>query len=137
MAKKELIAKEVAEKEFERIVDALDLDMDTEGMIPEEIKETEATERKITRYIQRGYVTVDDAGIPTVHAKRSKDIKPIVFSNPTGDVMDAMDEAKTGKDFAKIKNSMASLTRVPAKYFSMMHLKDRQICQDVYMLFLG
>jgi hypothetical protein len=131
-----VVAKEVAESEFSRFIEAMDLDIDSSSMDAEDLKSFESAKRKILRAIERGQLVIDDKGQPVFAPQMSK-TEPITFYEPTGASFMAMDAKKKGHDVAKMFSVMADMTRRDIKTFSQLANRDFQVCQAIVMLFLG
>ena len=131
------ISKEMAEQEFDRFAEAMDLEFDTAGMDPEDIKGLEHNKGIVLKALQKGALTIDDEGQPVYSPQRSGDIKPIVFREPTGASLMAMDHGKKAEDVKKLYNVMADVTGREPKLFASMKMADLKICMAVITLFLG
>jgi hypothetical protein len=133
----EKLALEVAEAEFDRFVDCMDLDVDTSGM-GEEDRESYGEQRdKIVSAIRGGSLVINDNGEPVFTPQRSKDQEPITFYEPTGASLMAMDRRKKSEDIAKMYAAMADMTKTTAKTFSGMKMGDLKVCLAITTLFLG
>lgn len=131
------ISVEMAEQEFDRFAEAMDLDFDTSGMDADDVKGFEHNKSIITKAIQKGALIVDEDGQPVYTPQRTKDIKPIIFHEPTGASLMAMDGGKKTEDVKKLYHVMADVTKRDAKLFSSMKMADLKICMAVITLFLG
>lgn len=137
MTGKELIVKEVAEIEFSRFVDLMDLDIDPADMDEEDKKGFDQQYRRIIQAIQTGALIVNDNGEPIFTPQRSEESKPITFHEPTGASLMAMDRKKKSEDIAKLYATMADMTKTHISTFSKMKMSDLKVCMAVTTLFLG
>ena len=130
------VATDVAESEFERFTEAMDLDVDTSRMDKDEAESFRQLKRKVTRAIENGHLVVDDKGRP-VYTPQIGDKSPITFYEPTGVSLLAVDKKKAGENVAKTYATMADMTQTDAKTFASMNARDLKVCQAIYLLFLA
>lgn len=131
------VAKEVAEQEFERFIDAMDLDVDTAGMDEDDKKGFEQQKSRIIGAIQSGALVVNDDGEPVFTPQRTKDAEPITFHEPTGASLMAMDRKKKTEDIGKLYSAMGDMTGKHPSTFAKMKMPDLKVCMAVTTLFLG
>lgn len=130
------VAKEVAEAEFERFLESMDLDADPSTMDADDAKAFDEAKRTLVRAIERGSLVVDEKGQP-IYTPQLGDIGAITFYEPTGASFIAMDGKKKDQQMAKMFAVMADMTRKPAATFSKLTMRDFKICQTLVTLFLG
>ncbi|MFW6031048.1 MAG: hypothetical protein ACOC9T_00535 [Myxococcota bacterium] len=130
----EKVAAEVAEAEFQRFLDAMDLDHDEEGMDEEDLKSFQKEKARVVKAIQDGRMSIDEKGQPTF---QPTDGEPITFREPRGSTLMAMDSKKKNHDVTKLFATMAEMTKVPVQKFSKMPNRDLKVCLAVTLLFLG
>ena len=131
------VALEVAEQEFGRFVELMDLDVDTSEMDAEDKKGFEQQKDRVVSAIQSGALTIGDGGEPTYTPQRSKGVDPITFYEPTGATLMAMDRKKKTEDIGKLYASMGDMTKTHAGVFSKMKMADLKVCMAITTLFLG
>jgi hypothetical protein len=134
---KDLVAEEVAEQEFIRFVDAMDIDVDPEGMDEEDRKGFVQQKIKIVSAIKSGALVINDNGEPVYTPVRTKDATPITFFEPTGASLMAMDRKKKTEDIGKFYAAMGDITKTSAGVFSKMRMSDLKICMAITTLFLA
>jgi hypothetical protein len=132
----QVVAREVAEAEFERFVDAMDLDVDESRMDVDDRKAYGDLKDKLLRAMEQGNLSVDDKG-QLVYMPRAGKLEPITFREPTGASFMAMDTKKKDQNIAKMYALMADITGLDAKVFAQMPRRDLRICQAIVTLFLG
>lgn len=130
------VAREVALAEFDRFLEAMDIDADTTAMDAEDLKSFEEARRKLVRAMETGHLVIDDKGQP-VFTPHSGVTDPITFYEPTGATWMAVDSKKKGQDVAKMVALMAEMTRQPAQRFSKMAGRDYKVCTTITSLFLA
>lgn len=131
-----VVATEVAEQEFERFIDAMDLDGDVAGMAEADEKAFAGHRKIIVRAIGGGHLVVNENGEP-VYTPRAGVTEPITFFEPTGSSLMAMDSTREGKSMTKMFATMSDATRQTSARFAAMKMRDLKVCQAVILLFLG
>ena len=131
------VAKEVAEQEFERFAEVMDLDVDPAFLDDEDKKGLELQKNRIVAAIMAGSLVINDDGEPVYTPQRSEDRTPITFHEPSGASLMEMDRKKKNEDIGKLYAIMASMGKVHANTFAKMKMSDLKVCQAVTTLFLG
>lgn len=134
MEKQQVVAPEVAEAEFERFTEAMDLDVDPQGMDDEDKKGFIDCRRKVVNAIVEGRLVIDEKGQPVFTPSEGGSI---TFREPRGSALMAMDSKKKGHDFSKLYATMAETTEQPITRFSKMANRDLKVCTAVMTLFLA
>jgi len=131
------LPQDVVEAEFQRFIDLNDIDIESGHMSPEELADLAKLKRTLFRQIEAGRLVIDENGTPTYTPYRSKNIDPIVFHEPTGATLMAMDRKKKNEDVGKMYSSMADMCHVDQKVFAMMVNNDLKVCLAIATLFLA
>ncbi len=134
---KDKVSLELAEAEFEKFLDAMDIDADPRGMSDEDRAGFDNSKRTFIRAVQRGALVFNDSGLPVFTPQRSKSTEPITFYEPTGATLMAIDQAKKNADVSKTFKVLAETTKTTPKTFSAMALADVNVCTAVLGLFMG
>lgn len=129
------VATEVAEQEFQRFAETMDLDVDPSSMTEEDRKSFETSKRRLIRAMESGHLVIDDKGQP-VYTPRDGG-EPITFYEPTGASFMAMDGKPKNADIQKMFAVMADMTRRDAKTFAKLPNRDLKVCQTIAVLFLA
>jgi hypothetical protein len=137
MSNTELVSKDMAETDFNRFVELMDLDTDTNGMNDEEKVSFEQQRGRIISAMMKGALAINDEGEPVFTPQRSKNKEPITFREPDGSALQAMDSKKKTEDIGKLYASMGAITGQPIKTFSAMKMADLKICIALVTLFLA
>lgn len=132
-----LVAKEVAEEEFDRFLEANDILADTENMDKEDRDSLNEQRARIVHAIEVGAMVISEDGEPVFTPRRTKDVPALTFHEPTGASLMAMDRKKKNEDVGKLYATMGDMTRTDAKTFSKMKMADLKVCIAVTTLFLG
>ena len=131
-----VVDREVAEKEFDRFLDEMDLSDDVSGFDDEEASSFSDQKEKILKAICRGQVTIGDDGRPTFIPRRGKDKNPITFNEPSGATISAM-AAKSSNQVLGMYKALADMTETSSGLFSRMKSNDVKICLALANVFLG
>lgn len=137
MGNNDVVAAEVAEAEFQRFVESMDLDVERSGMDADDRSNFDAHKRVFLRAVQRGALVVNEEGEPVYTPTAGDDREPITFHEPRGGDLMSLDQKKAGHDVAKGYGLMAAITGNSAKRFSTMRSRDIKVCSAVLALFLG
>lgn len=128
------VAPDAAAAEFDRFVDAMDIDMDTAGMDAEDLTQFNKLQGRVLRAIERGALVINEDGeaVYTPCHPRSKHSEPLVFHERTGASLMAMDGKKKGHDVAKTYAVMADMCRVHPSVFAGLVGTDVKVCEALF-----
>lgn len=129
------VAREVAEAEFIRFCDAMDVDYNTDRMTDEDSKDFNESKGLLLDALQIGVLEIDSEGMAVVYPKKG-DIKQIKFNELCGADYVAMDNKKDTQSFAKMFAMMGSITKLPPATFSKLKKFDAKVCLSIAKLFL-
>jgi len=132
------IATEMAEVEFNRFTDAMDLDLDTADMDAEDLTAFTKQKNRILRAIENGSLIINDNGeaVYTPCRPGSKHSDPITFHERTGASLMAMDGKKKNHDVAKTYAVMADMCKVHQSVFAGLVGTDVKICEALFALLM-
>ena len=132
------VDKETAEVEFERFVEAMDLDLDTSIMDDEDKTAFTKTKNRLLRAIQKGSLVFNEDGeaVYTPSNSKSKHEKAITFHERTGASLMAMDNKKKGHDVAKTYAVLAEMCKVHPSTFAGLVGTDVKICEAIFSLLM-
>lgn len=136
MDKDTKIAVDVAEADFDRFIDCMDLDLNTDGMDDDEKKDLSVHKGRVISAICSGSLVINDEGEPVFTPQRSE-IDPLTFHEPTGAALMAMDRKKSSEEIGKMYVVAAAMTKTHSKTFSNMKIADLKVCMAITTLFLG
>ena len=138
MSDKNKISTDMAEVEFERFVEAMDLDVNTSKMDNEDLTAFNKQKDRIIRAIEKGHLLINDDGeaVYTPHRPNSKYKEAITFHERTGASLMAMDNRKKGHDVAKTYAVLADMCKVPANVFAGLVGPDIKICEALFALLM-
>jgi len=134
----EKVSREVAEQEFDRFVEEMDLDLDTSSMDTEDRTQFDKQKRRILKAIMRGDLVINAEGeaVYTPANPRSKYLDPITFHERTGASMMAMDGKKKNHDVAKTYAVLADMCRVHPNVFAGLAGTDVKVCEALFALLM-
>ncbi|MCH9837697.1 hypothetical protein K0U83_18690 [bacterium] len=132
------IAREVAEQEFERFADEMDLDVETTGLDAEDLAALTKQKNRIIKSIEQGALVINENGeaVYTPSNARSKHQEAIVFHERTGASLMAMDGKKKGHDVAKTYAVMADMCKVHPNVFAGLVGIDAKVCEALFALLM-
>lgn len=129
------VAAEVADDEFARWCDAMDLDVDPLGMDGEDKASFAQAKRRIVEQIIAGRARVDEDGQLTYDPKSGGDT--LVFQEPDGAILMEMDKKKRDHDVRKMYAVAAGITKQQISRFARMKQRDLRFVSATVALFLG
>lgn len=128
------VAAEVAEQEFNRFCEAMDLDVDPAGMDDDDKALFVDSKRRLVKAIRGGSLTIDEKGQPVFTPSVGS---PIVFGEPIGEQLMAGDAKKASHSHARLFAVLAEITKNPESRFRKMANRDLKVCKALGLLFLG
>ncbi len=133
----EKIAKEVADKEFDRFVELMALSVDEKDMDQEDLKSFLLEKSRIIKAIQSGAMIINENGEPVYQPQRTKNAEKITFYESTGAALTATDKTYRNHAVSKLFAAMGDITKLPQNTFSKMKMSDLRVCMAVANLFLA
>ena len=130
----DLVALEVAEAEFDRFVESMDLDLDTTKMDAEDLTAFSKQRSRIIKAMQKGSLLINEDGeaVYVPQHKRSKHKEAITFHERTGASLMAMDGKKKNHDVAKTYAVLADMCNVHPSVFAGLVGTDVKICEALF-----
>jgi len=136
----EKIALEVAEAEFQRWAQAMDLTrkLDPSGLDSEDKKSLADSKRILLDAMMDGNLVVTDDG-EFVYTQKIGDTNPITFHEPDGASIMSVDQiGKSGThDVTKAVSILSQMTKETKARFAKMKNRDWSVCQAIFGLFLA
>jgi gamma-glutamyl phosphate reductase len=132
------IAREVAEAELDRFLEAMDLKIKTESsrLDAEDQKRLKDVKENLVDAIMAMRLVIDEEGC-AIFTPRVGDISPIKFEEPSGSDLMQMDKAKAGHNVAKQNLLLGAITKQGPQRFANMKQRDLSVCSDLMVLFLA
>jgi hypothetical protein len=129
------VASEVLEAEFNRFVEAMDLDVDPKGLDDDDKAALASAKRTVMRDLERGKLVIDADGQPVFTPSDGKG--EITFREPNGGAIMAVDQKKQSHGVARQYALIAGLTGENQERFAKMPSRDLKLCNALVVLFLG
>ena len=138
MSDENAVATEVAEVEFDRFADSMDLDLDTSDMDSEDLTQFTKLKKRIIKAIEIGSLVINSDGEAeyTPQNNKSKYKEVITFHERTGASLMAMDGKKKNYDVAKTYAVMADMCKVHQGIFAGLVGIDVKICEALFSLLM-
>ena len=139
MTDKQVVAPDVAAVDFDRLMEAWDVDTEPAGMDADDRAGFEQQRRRIVRKIISGDATVDSTGDVLTYtlAHPVGDVTELEFKPPKGDAYTSFDQYKEKQGVHKLNSFMANMTGKAPKLFSQIDSRDAKFCQAAVALFFG
>lgn len=137
MIKEQVVAQEVAEDEFNRFCDSMDIDNNTEAMTEEDEKSFKGPKETIIRAIMQGSLIVNDDGEPVYTPRNSPKVGELTFREPNGADYMAMDRKKDGQNISKMWAMADAVTKSTPGAISNLRNRDLKVVQAIMQLFMG
>lgn len=133
-----IVGREVAELEFQRWAEAMDLDVDVDGLDAEDLRALNKQKSRIVGAIQRGSLVISEAGeaVYTPANSASRHTDPITFHERTGASLMAMDSRKKSADAARTYAVMGDICRLPPQAFAGLVGIDIKVCEALFALLM-
>lgn len=133
--RKPKVAEEVAQAEFERFCETMDLDIDQAHMDAEDKASLEDARRRIVRAMMRGKLVVNNDGEPVLSP--SDGGESITFRQLKGAHYMAIDKKKVGHNVERTHAMLAEQTRQSPQRFANMDGPDYKVCTAIITLFVA
>lgn len=132
------ISTEVARQEFDRWVDAMDLDLNEADMDEKDLGNFKKQKRRIISALEAGALVINDRGeaVYTPQNPASAHKEPLTFHERTGASLMATDGKGKNQDVAKTYAMMADMCGVNAKVFAGMVGVDAKTCEALFVFLM-
>ena len=137
MIKDPVVVQEVAEDEFNRFCEAMDIVNNTGAMTEEDEKSFKGPKETIIRAIMQGGLVVNDDGEPVYTPRNSPKVGALTFREPSGADYMAMDRKKDGQNIGKMWAMADSVTKSSPGTIANLRNRDLKVVQAVMQLFMG
>ena len=131
------VCEDMAERDFNRFGETMDLDFDKKHMDAEDKQGFDDMKRRIVEALKRGSLVINDNGCPEFTPTMEPDAKPIVFNEPTGAALKATDTKKKDHDVEKTLAFAAAITGENQSRFDAMKQRDLKVVLAITGLYLG
>lgn len=133
------VAVEVAEAEFERFAEAMDIDISGKALTDEDRTALAQQRAIMVRAICKGSLVINDKGEPVFTPTQGDAAarQPLTFPEPGGSVMLSVDRFGKNAGVAKTYAMLGELTKTTPAHFSRMVERDLKVCRAIFALFFG
>ena len=132
------IDEQTAKSDLERMADIMDLDLSVDSSLdPKEQREAQKTLDTVIKAIRLGQLVISDEGEATYTPRRSKDVPPITFYEPSGATLLAADKYGDKQKMHKMYAMIAEMCKIEPATFSKLKKYDINGLLAVGGLFLG
>lgn len=131
----EVVSLDMAEVEFDRFCDAMDLDVDPAQMDSDDLNSFTKTKNRLLKAITDGSLMINDNG-EAVYTPKKTDVGPITFHERTGASIMAMDGKKKNHQVAQMYAVMSDMTGMHTKVFANLKGIDIKICEAIFVLLM-
>lgn len=129
------VSREVAEAEFSRFIEEMDIDLDESKLDDEDKVAVKKARDLLIKRMMQGHLTIDEKGQPVYRPLTVQ--QTLVFREPDGEVKQAMDQGKQGHNVRKMQGTIAQWTGVNFSVIRKMKERDAKVCESIFVLFFG
>ena len=135
----EVVDRETAELEFNKWAAAMDLTakLDPATLDDADRKEVATEKRRLVDAIMDGRLVVNDKGEFVFTPVTEERPQPILFSEPSGAALMAIDKAGERENVRKSFNVLAEITGQNVPRYARMKNRDLSVCTAILILFLA
>ena len=132
------VALEVAQQEFERFIEDMDIDADQSVMDEEDKTAFNKHKSRMIKNIIRGSLVINENGeaVYTPHREASKHKDAITFHERTGASLMAADGKKKGDDVKKTYAVMGNMCKLHPGVFAGLSGPDIKACESIFALLM-
>ncbi len=136
--KKPVVAEEVAELEFTKWLDAMDIDIRTEELDDKDLTVFTKHKRLIVGACMVGDIVFNDDNEPvfTPGPKSKWSSAPLTFHERTGATLASTDGKGKNQDVAKTFAAMGDICGIAPKLFNKLKGRDWRICEAIFLLLM-
>lgn len=132
-----VVARDVAEAEFDRFLEDMDILVDESTLSEEELNSFRGQRERIIQAITKGHLVINDRGEPVYTPYRTENVEPLTFHERTGASIMAMDGKKKNEDVKKMYAVMGDLCKVHPNTFAKLRGADIKTCEAIFVLLMG
>lgn len=129
------VDRKTSEKEFDRFVEAMNIDMELIMMDENERGEARQSRERMIRAIEKGKMVVNEDGCAVCVGLGFRDAD-LIFYKPKGAELLAMDRKKEHQTVGKMYSLLGAVTRTSDSLFAKMDYEDVKLCQAVVGFFM-
>lgn len=130
------VASDVAEQEFERFCDEMDIDNDESAMDEDDLSGFNKHKRRILRAMANGALVINENGEAVYTPQRTNGAPQLVFHERTGASLMAMDGKKKGHDVTKMYAVLGDMCKCHQSVFAKLKGTDIKVCEALFALLM-
>ena len=130
----EKISQEMAEAEFDRFVEMMDLELDPADMNDNEKSEMLDASKRVKRAIQRGSLIINDDGEAIYTPQRTESKNPFHFRELDGHALLASDKRKESARVSQGFTMMGQMCKCSPNFFANLKGVDLKVTQAIFVL---
>lgn len=130
------VTPEAAAAEFERFIEANDIDVNESFMDAEDRTAFNKQKRRLLRAIESGALVINEQGEAIYTPQNSDRTDPLHFRQRTGASLMAADRKKKGEDAGKMYAIMGDMARCEPKCFAALKGTDIKVCEAIFALLM-
>lgn len=132
---KSIVAREVAEAEFDRFAELMELDVAVDKMDKDDVEGFTEQKERFIRAVMAGKLIVSEQGEPRLQCGD----REITFKEPTGATFIALGSrsGKKSNEMSSLYAAMGDMTGEAPAFFSRLKNRDVKICVAIATLFFG
>lgn len=132
----DIINSDVALVEFDRFVELMDLDVDTDDLDAEDLTAFNKIKKRLVKALCKGSLVINDKGEAMFTPQNTTLEEPLTFHERTGASLMAMDGVKKNHTVAMSYKVMADMTRCHPNTFAKLKGNDIKVCEDILKLLM-
>ncbi len=132
----DIVDREVALAEFDRFVEAMDLDVDMADMDSEDLTTFNKQKKRLITVLCNGSLVINENGEAVFAPSKSKIDGVLTFHERTGASLMAMDGVKKNHTVAMTYKVMADMTRTHPNTFAKLKGNDIKVCEAIFALLM-
>lgn len=132
------VAKDMAEAEFERFAEAMDLEIDPVSLGVDDLEDFNKRKSQVIRQIERGNMVINDNGeaVYTPHRPASKIKDPLTFHERSGETLPAADGLGKNTEGAKLRRMIAQMCKVHPNVITGLSGTDIKVAETMFILLM-
>ena len=136
VSKASTVSNDVAESEFNRWCEAMDLDIDEKYMSEDDLESFQSQKRRIIRYMERGAVVINGEGEAVLKPVKADHLDEITFHERTGSTIMAADKRKKNDSAGKMYAMIAEMTGLAPAQITKLKGSDIKVAEAIFTLLM-
>jgi len=133
---KNKVSQEVAEAEFDRFCEEMDIENDESVLDEEDLTQWLKGKRRLVKAMMNGSLVINENGEAVYTPQKSGDIAPLTFHESTVADLMVMDGKKKGHDVRKTIGVIAAMTKTTPATLSKLRGVDSKVMLALFALLM-